>query len=204
MNFDNDQKPKPKLSTMRHINDVKKLVAAKEDVDLGTVQEENEEDLEQSTQKIKPVKMDQRYTHIGDLHQSDDAFRSSLGKPLATVKDEGEEDVYQLNTGQQREFDNLQSKTIQSRVISDFLRKKELDGEDYEDDNSAPIEEQQKAIITIEGRWLTYMQKMEGRKLRDELKKLPYEVRRSFVKFHDLKRRMAISKNQTDNLSKRI
>ena len=80
-------------------------------------------------------------------------------------------------------------------MISDFLRKKEDDGDSYDLDNWAPVKEQQKAISTIEARWLSYMQKMEGKKLRDELKKLPYEVRRSFVKFHDLKRRTALSKN---------
>ena len=84
------------------------------------------------------------------------------------------------------------------------MHKKELNKKNYEAEDEAPIEEQQKAIVTIEARWLSYMQKMEGKKLRDELKKLPYEVRRSFVKFHDLKRRTALSKNQTDNLSKKI
>ena len=48
------------------------------------------------------------------------------------------------------------------------------------------------------------MHKMEGKKLRDELKALPYEVRRSYVNFHDLKRKTKLSKNQTDNLSRRI
>ena len=39
MNFDQgeDYKLKPKLSTMKHGNDIAKLVAAKEDVGLGTV-----------------------------------------------------------------------------------------------------------------------------------------------------------------------
>ena len=84
MNFDQgeDYKLKPKLSTMKHGNDIAKLVAAKEDVGLVTVQEENEEDLEHSTSKIKPFKMDQRYTPTEGLHQSKDNQRNSLGKPL--------------------------------------------------------------------------------------------------------------------------
>ena len=89
-------------------------------------------------------------------------------------------------------------------MISDFLRKKELDGRSYEPDNWAPLEEQQSAVTTIEAQWLSYMQWQEGKKLRDELKKLPYEVRRSFVKFHDLKQKTALSKKVTDNLSKKM
>ena len=84
------------------------------------------------------------------------------------------------------------------------MHKKELDKNNYEIEDEIPIEEQQKAITTIEARWLTFMQKMEGKKLRDELKKLPYEVRRSFVNLNDLKRKTAISKNFTDNLSKKM
>ena len=49
---------------MLHGNDIKKLVAAKEDVDLGTVQEENDEDLEHSTAKMKPAKLGRDYAQV--------------------------------------------------------------------------------------------------------------------------------------------
>ena len=161
MNFDQgeDYKQKPKLSTMKHTNDVLKLVAAKEDVDLGIVQEENEEDLEQSTQKIKPFKMDRGYSRASGLHSDNGGFRNSLGAPLDAVKDEEEEEQLQLNTGERRELDNLSSKALQSKVVSDFLRKKELDGRSYEPDNWAPLEDQQSAVTAIEARWLSYMQR---------------------------------------------
>ena len=49
---------------MLHGNDIKKLVAAKEDVDLGTVQEEKDEDLEHSTAKMKPAKLGIDYAQV--------------------------------------------------------------------------------------------------------------------------------------------
>ena len=61
--------------------------------------------------------------------------------------------------GERRELDNLSSKALQSKVVSDFLRKKELDGRSYEPDNWAPLEDQQSAVTTIEARWLSYMQR---------------------------------------------
>ena len=63
---------------------------------------------------------------------SQEGFRDSLGQPLEEIKDEEEEDEFQLNTGQRRELDTLQSKAIQSRVISEFLRKKEDDRKSYD------------------------------------------------------------------------
>ena len=100
MNFDQGEnyKAKPKLSTMLHGNDIRKLVAAKEEVDLGTVQEENEDDLEHSTAKMRPAKLN--YTPTQGLHLSGDGLRSSLGKPLDQIKEAEDIEEVVLNTGE--------------------------------------------------------------------------------------------------------
>ena len=206
MNFDQgeDYKPKPKLSTMLHGNDIKKLVAAKEDVDLGTVQEEKDEDLEHSTAKMKPAKLGIDYAQVQSLHLSGDRFKKSTNEALSKIQETGDIEEAELNTGEQRQLDTLNKRAVKSKVISEFLQKKERERYNFECDDEASFEEQQKAALTIEGRWLAYMQKMEGKKLRHELKALPFEVRRSYVNFYDLKRKTKLSKNQTDNLSRRI
>ena len=50
-------------------------------------------------------------------------------------------------------------------------------------------EEDKLAVAKIEKMVLGYLQRMEARKLREELKKLPYICRRSLIKVHDLKQK---------------
>ena len=102
MNFDQGEnyKAKPKLSTMLHGNDIKKLVAAKEEVDLGTVQEENEEDLEHSTTKMRPAKLSRDYTPTGGLHLSGSGIRNSMSRPLDQIQESDDIEEVTLNTGE--------------------------------------------------------------------------------------------------------
>ena len=42
-------------------------------------------------------------------------------------------------------------------MISEFLQKREKEKYNFECEDEASYEEQQKAILTIEGKWLAYM-----------------------------------------------
>ena len=48
----------------------------------------------------------------------------------------------------------------------------------------------------IEKFMLSYLDRKKGRIMRQELKKLPYAVRRTYVKFFDLKQRTELYRNQ--------
>ena len=60
-----------------------------------------------------------------------------------------------------------------------------------------PKELQQSSALVIEKYRLAQLRKRELRKMREEMKKLPYVARRSYVKMFDLKQRTQVFKSQT-------
>lgn len=55
------------------------------------------------------------------------------------------------------------------------------------------------ALGFIERGWIRFRQRQEGKALRDYLKTIPYECRRSYVKYFDLKFKTLKLKTEVDH-----
>ena len=56
----------------------------------------------------------------------------------------------------------------------------------------------------IERNWIVFRERDEGKKLREYLKGIPYECRRSYVKYYDLKFKTIRLKTDVDTFSRKL
>jgi hypothetical protein len=61
----------------------------------------------------------------------------------------------------------------------------------------------EEAVYMIERCWIKYRQREDGKKIRDYLRGVPYECRRSYVKYFDLKFKTIRLKSDVETYSKR-
>ena len=76
--FDEEMKKRPKLSTFRQPKAAIEAVAMKDEIPLGTVNEEDENDLEHSTQKMTPLIGSTNLSLRDITSPKDAAIRNSL------------------------------------------------------------------------------------------------------------------------------
>lgn len=56
----------------------------------------------------------------------------------------------------------------------------------------------------IERNWIVFRERDEGQKLREYLKGIPYECRRSYIKYYDLKFKTIRLKTDVDTFSRKL
>jgi hypothetical protein len=60
------------------------------------------------------------------------------------------------------------------------------------------------AVLMIEKAWIIFRQRQDGQKIREFLKGVPYECRRSYVKYYDLKFKTIKLKTDVETFSKKL
>lgn len=70
-------------------------------------------------------------------------------------------------------------------------------------DKSKRLLSKQEAVFLIERCWIRFRQWQDGVKIRELLKSVPYECRRSYVKYFDLKFKTIRLKSDVETYTKR-
>ena len=60
------------------------------------------------------------------------------------------------------------------------------------------------AVFFIEKAWIRFRQHLDGLKIREYLRSVPYECRRSYVKYYDLKHKTIRLKTDVDRYTSRM
>eukprot|EP00347_Sterkiella_histriomuscorum_P004120 403361677 len=100
---------------------------------------------------------------------------------------------------QQQPLINFQPPQVESNFNSSFASSIQNSATQS---NQKPKLSKQSAVFMIERFWMRFKEREEGRKIREYLKGIPYECRRSYVKYWDLKHKTYSLKSEVDTYIK--